>query len=211
MVRSWRCNLWSEHVPTSAFTAQHQAALKAGMQKTVTDATSHASTLAIVRVLYVCLCLIVCVFFHFAGSGKACSWWLVMLGFMVISCSFHFLYLHKPCSLSLSQHSASCSTFLADFAGGNGDVCLFPLLINKRGLSSNTMLIHPRLICPPILFIISLLSHCSWPLLRHWNGLQDYQCHINFCDSLYCPHLTSILWSPCPPHHILFPHLWNSS
>lgn len=39
------------------------------------------------------------------------------------------------------------------------------LLINKRRLQSKTMLIHLMLICPLILFIISLLSHCSWPLL----------------------------------------------
>lgn len=46
-------------------------------------------------------------------------------------------------------------------------VSFSPFLINKRELSSNTMLIDPMLICSPILFVISLLSHCSWPLLRH--------------------------------------------
>lgn len=91
-------------------------------------------------------------------------------------------------------------------------VSFSPFLINKRELSSNTMLIDPMLICSPILFVISLLSHCSWPLLRHWNGHQDYQWHINFFDSLDCPHLQFYSMIPLPlPHHILFPHLLNTS
>lgn len=163
----------------------------------LTDVTSCVSTLVIIRVIYVCLCLTVFLPVCWGWKGM-----FLMAGdvglyghFLLISLSVSpetfvppsLPSTQLPALLSLQILQVVIQTF----------VSFSPLLSNKRGLSSNTMLIHPMLICSPILFISSLLSHCSWPLLCYWNGHQDYQWHVKFCDSLYCPHRISFLWSPC--------------
>lgn len=109
--------------------------------------------------------------------------------------SFQLLFLHKfllvylfcpshsPSPLSLQILQVAIQIFIS----------LSLLLINKRGLSSNTMLFCPMLICTLILFIILPLSHCSWPLTFHWNECQNYHWHLDSHDLFYCPHLFSIL------------------
>ena len=96
----------------------------------------------------------------------------------------HCIQLPAPLSLQIFQ--VAIQIFIS-----------FPfLLINKRGRQSNTILIHPTL-SVPLLYVSS--PFCLSAVELYYSTEVDVKSisDINFYDSLYCPHRTSILWLLC--------------